>query len=60
MTFSIAYCYFATEILFNKETQEVSMEVLRREYFAALVVGLCASIPIIIGSFFIKKKKESL
>ncbi len=60
IAFSIAYCHYASEILFNQEIQEFSREFLIKEYFQSLIVGFCASIPVATASFYLKRRKTNM
>ncbi len=59
MTFAVAYCHFATEVIFNEELRLIDAEFIKREYFQSLFVGFCASAFGVLGYFLFLDKKRS-
>ena len=57
IAFSVAYCHFATEILFNEEHKIPNIDFLKKEYYQSLIVGFCAGIPAVVGSFLFNYRK---
>lgn len=57
-SFSIAYCHFASDVLFNDDFVSLDRDFLKKEYFDSLVVGFCAAIPAVVGTMFFTKKKS--
>lgn len=56
MSFTIAYCHFASEVLFSN-TEVYDQAYLKKEYFQSLFVGILASL-FAFGYILFKKKKE--
>ncbi len=57
MTFAVAYCHFATEVIFSAN-QTFDVADLKREYLQSLFVGFMAAVFGVLGQYFLFDRKK--
>lgn len=55
VTFAVGYCHFGSEVILQGNNQDLNWDILKREYFESLFVGVFSAISVLVFLVFFRK-----